>query len=88
VRRTHPARRSSVQEASFLDAMQDGVEFCIRDMKRIMVALKIAVLIKEEGEALVDFHRREMFAKASVGKTKELCELPRGASLSVPGTMV
>ena len=73
--------RASVNQASFLDAMQDGIEFCIRDMKRIMVALKIAVLIEEEGEALVDLHRREMFAKAFVGKAEELCELPRGCFL-------
>ncbi len=61
--------------------MQDGIEFCIRDMKRIMVALKIAVLIKEKGQAVVDLHRREMFAKTSVGKAEELCELARGRFL-------
>lgn len=73
--------RASINQASFLDAMKDGIEFCIRDMKCIMMALKIAVLIEEEGEALVDLHRREVLTKSSETKAKELCDLPRGRFL-------
>jgi hypothetical protein len=47
--------RAAIHEANFLDAMQDGVEFCIRDMKGIMVAFKIGVLIKEEGQVSLIF---------------------------------
>ena len=67
-------RRAAVDEARVLNPMKNGVEFCVGDVKRVVVALEIGRVIEEEGQRVINFDRREMFARAFVGKAEELCE--------------
>lgn len=41
------------------------------------MAFEFGVVVKQEGQRVIDLHWREMLAHPAIGETEELCELPR-----------
>jgi hypothetical protein len=67
-------RRAAVDEAHLLNPMKNGVKFYGGNVERVVVTLEVGVVIEEEGQRVIDFDRREMLARAFVGKAEELRE--------------
>src|SRR5215471_7754512 len=68
---------AAVSEPRRLDASEDGVELGVADMKGVVVAFELAVLVAEQHRHLVvDAHRREImdgFGLQSEEFRKETC---------------
>src|SRR5688572_22378212 len=54
------AGAAAVGDPILLHAAEDRVELALADMKRVVVALELAVVIEQQREALVHPHRREV----------------------------
>src|ERR1700720_3879032 len=55
-------RRAAEGDFCLFDAAEDGVEFGLADMKRVMMTLELGVVIEQQRQRLVDPHRREIAA--------------------------
>lgn len=63
---------ASVRKPSFLNALENGTEFGISDMKSIMMALEGELILEQKGEGLVDAHGRKMIGLRAEAEAKYL----------------
>jgi hypothetical protein len=65
-------RRAAVGKPRLFDAVENGIEFGIVHVERIMMTFKSLVRVEEERERLVDAYRREMSFCFFEGEAKNL----------------
>ena len=67
---------AAISEADLLDALEDGVELGIANMKGVVVTLEGGVVVEQERQAVVYPNRREMAAFLIERQAEDVSEKP------------
>src|SRR5580704_6348555 len=70
-------RRAAENDLGFFNAAKDGVELGLADMKRVVMALELGIVIEQQRQCLVDPHRREIAAAPALQSEKASKEFGR-----------
>src|SRR5262249_52246574 len=76
---------AAVRNPRLLDARQDRVELGLAHVEGVVVAFKLGVVVKQQGQLLVDPHRREVVALPAVSQSKDAGEETGGGDLIARG---
>src|SRR5690242_977478 len=59
-------RCAAVGNFGFLNAAEDGVEVAVADVKRVVMAFEVRVVVEQQRQRLVDLDRREVAGAAAL----------------------